>query len=186
MLKKSISLLAVVLLVVCLFYHHTNAQLTGFNRIEFAIDSNEIHHFEHDRLVYTYHAQREIGGENVQLPVSIYNGRSFVSLDFFYKSEILTTFYTYELEFISATNQVRMNLYPDNDHSSFVNKYLSISTDSDLVFINNEEHYLDTPVPNTNKTNNTAYFPIRFIFETFGCKVDWDNDRRVVIVHLPQ
>ena len=50
---------------------------------------------------------------------------------------------------------------------------ITLYIDKDTAYVNGEELYISSPA---YITNNTTYVPVRFISESFGLKVDWNQD----------
>lgn len=56
---------------------------------------------------------------------------------------------------------------------------LELMIDSDTAFINGNMQLLSTPA---RIVNDLTYIPARIVLETFGAKVDWNADSRLIIV----
>lgn len=59
------------------------------------------------------------------------------------------------------------------------NKNIVMTINSSTSFVNNKKFTLDTPA---KIINNRTFVPVRFIAESLGTNVDWDNENRVVVV----
>lgn len=56
---------------------------------------------------------------------------------------------------------------------------IKLKINNNIAYVDGKEVILDTePIIHNNRT----LVPIRFIAETFGCEVEWDNEKREVII----
>lgn len=56
---------------------------------------------------------------------------------------------------------------------------IELTVDSDTVYINGQAQKLESPA---RIKDERTYIPARLVLETFGAKVGWDNDSRLVLV----
>ena len=56
---------------------------------------------------------------------------------------------------------------------------ITLYINKDTAYVNGEELYISSPA---YITNNTTYVPVRFISESFGLKVDWNQNTREVSI----
>ena len=148
-----------------------------YNRIEFKVGSTLMHFYDGEELIQEKNFYDIDADAAKNFEIMIFEGRSFAPVFALMESG----FFYIEGLFFSDTNQSQIKLLKQDDNDL----ELILTTGTNEALLNGEIIYLEQPIPDTSQTI-AAVFPIRFIFETFGCKVDWDNDRRVVIVHLPQ
>ena len=83
--------------------------------------------------------------------------------------------YTEMLDFMQKNSKNGLFILPDIDDD--VEIVLKIGDEKALV--NNEEVELDAaPIIKDNRT----FVPLRFIAENLGCNVEWNEDKREVII----
>lgn len=56
---------------------------------------------------------------------------------------------------------------------------IDLTIDSDKAYINGKEVTIDVPA---KIINNRTYVPVRFVSESMGASVNWDNDTKTVII----
>ena len=177
--------ISVSLIVSAPFSVKLKANDIQFNRIEFHVESNEIRYFNNDEVVYSYYATSPIDkNENVKRMIEIQQNRSFFPLEFLISSNVLL--FVSQVNYSAVEKQVELILFNSPKGPFKIGTALTVKTGSTLATVDDRLVNLDVAPYMSSPPYAHAYFPIRFIFEAFACKVDWDEDRRVVIVHLPQ
>lgn len=120
----------------------------------------------------------EINGQAIksEQPAIIDNGRTLVPIRFI--SEALK----YEVEWDDDDREVEIE--NDNAKKGEVEKVtLKIGEKRAKIEIEDgEDRYIDLEVAPAIR-NDRTYVPLRFVSETFGHNVDWNNDTRTVIIN---
>lgn len=176
--------ISVVFLVSATFSVKLNANDIQFNRIEFHVGSNEIRYFNNDEVVHSYYATSPINNnEQMKRMIEIQQNRSFFPLEFLISSNVLL--FVSQVNYSAVEKQVELKLFSSPKGPFKNDTALSVETGSTLATVDDRLINLDVAPYMSSPPYAHAYFPIRFIFETFACKVSWDGDRKVVIVNLP-
>ncbi len=118
-------------------------------------------------------------GTNVELailplPIFIVNNRSLLATQFLSKHVGIRVNYLYE----PTTQSIDIEMYDSK------NNLLRITIDSKEVFYNGKKILTDVaPILKKVKGVNEGFIPLRFVFETFGYTVEWNNETREITVY---
>ena len=120
-----------------------------------------------------------IKGTNVEsgilpLPIFIVNNRSILAAKFLSKHIGIKINYLYE----PTTQSTDIELIDSNKN------LLHLTINSKVVYYNGKRTTIDV-APILKKINgaNEGFIPLRFVFETFGYTVEWNNDTREITVY---
>ncbi len=119
-----------------------------------------------------------IKGTNIEtdvllLPIFIVNNRSLLEDKFLLKHIGIKINYLYE----PTTQSTDIELIDSNKN------LLHLTINSKVVYYNGKRTTIDV-APILKKINgaNEGFIPLRFVFETFGYTVEWNNDTREITV----
>ena len=144
------------------------------DEIEFVVNSNKITFFQNKTIINVVTSNRN----NLPVLTILNNNRTYMPAQLFEYMSILKAVIDYDV----STKKVTATLVSTIDQ----NKSLILTTGTNQAIVDGEVVILDTSIPETTLTSGIPYFPIRFIFETFDCKVGWDSKRQAVNVNLPE
>lgn len=173
MLKKVLILIGIFTLFASL-YPITDTFGNQEIKILFKVGSRTI-------SIYENNEEKKV---EINYPVIIKDGRSMVESFFFSKywhfgKGLLS-------EYVTDTKEVRFTFLDNEDNELLI--IVDAKTEKGKAYYNDNELKMDV-IPfqptESDKLTMVSHFvlPIRFIFETFGYTVEWNNDTREITVY---